>query len=287
MRDLSVDIITPSYNQAAYIGDTIKSVKNQTYEDITHRVIDGGSDDGTVDILKQYDNIDWVSEDDRGQTHAINKGFERADGDIVGWLNSDDPLVYQDTVETVVEHFSKTGADILVGHSITIGPDNELLRAHYIPEFDREQLKYNCYLFQPSIFFHSEVTKNNKLNEKRDYSMDYEYWLRLGGQDYEWAHAGEILSADRNHPERKIIAQADKSRADTDRLRQQYGIDQDLNFSLKQTLESIRLRGRRVRALPMQLELLNTPQERFAFDLRRQSSIVSMWTQLFGRKLSL
>ena len=86
-----VSIITPSYNHAAYIEQTIKSVREQEYPHIEHIVIDGGSTDNTVDILRRYeDRLTWVSEKDGGQTNAINKGFRKATGDIMAWLNSDD-----------------------------------------------------------------------------------------------------------------------------------------------------------------------------------------------------
>src|SRR3954462_10407633 len=86
-----VSIITPSYNHAAYIEQTIKSVREQDYPNIEHIVIDGGSTDNAVEILRKYeDRLTWVSERDGGQTNAINKGFRKATGDIMGWMNSDD-----------------------------------------------------------------------------------------------------------------------------------------------------------------------------------------------------
>ncbi|MEC4686370.1 MAG: glycosyltransferase family 2 protein [Nitrospirota bacterium] len=94
MNVLKVSIITPSYNQGQFIEETILSVKNQDYPNIEHIVIDGGSTDGTLDILKKYDkDIIWLSEPDNGQTHAINKGLRMATGEIIAWVNSDDLLL--------------------------------------------------------------------------------------------------------------------------------------------------------------------------------------------------
>src|SRR5690242_2268039 len=96
MKPLSFSIVTPSFNQAAFIQDAIFSVTKQRAEQVEHWVIDGGSTDGTIDLLRLHSDsntgktLQWVSEPDRGQSDALNKGFSRATGDIVGWLNSDD-----------------------------------------------------------------------------------------------------------------------------------------------------------------------------------------------------
>jgi len=283
MVSLSVSVVTPSYNQSAFIRDTIKSIRRQTYADITHIVVDGDSDDGTIAILEEYDCLQWTSEPDRGQTHAINKGFERADGDVVGWLNSDDLYVYRDTVAHAVEAFETTGADIVFGHAITIGPDNELSRVHYIPEFSRSKLRRHCYIMQPSILFRRRVVEENGLNEDRNYSMDYEFWLDLADQ-YDWHHLDRVVAADRNHPARKIISDSSASRADTQALRAERGIDRTLSFKLMQLWDSLDLRWRRVRALPLLQSLERAPTDAFAFGLQRPEGAQLLRTQLLGPK---
>ena len=85
-----ISIVTPSYNSAKFIEDCIQSVLKQNYPNFEHIVIDGGSTDGTVEILKQYPHLKWISEPDEGQSDALNKGFKMAEGDILGWLNADD-----------------------------------------------------------------------------------------------------------------------------------------------------------------------------------------------------
>jgi glycosyltransferase involved in cell wall biosynthesis len=82
-----ISVVTPSLNQGMYIEENIKSVLNQKYPNFEHIIIDGGSTDGTIDILKEYRHLIWISEKDRGQSEAINKGFRKAKGDIIGWLN--------------------------------------------------------------------------------------------------------------------------------------------------------------------------------------------------------
>ncbi|RZK26019.1 MAG: glycosyltransferase, partial [Flavobacterium sp.] len=103
-----ISIITPSFNQCQYIEQTILSVLNQNYPNLEYIVIDGGSTDGTVDILKKYDGriAYWTSEPDKGQTDALNKGFERATGDIVNWINSDDYYA-PDTLAQVAASFAR------------------------------------------------------------------------------------------------------------------------------------------------------------------------------------
>ena len=89
---LKISIVTCSYNQAEFIRQNIESVLNQNYPNFEHLIIDGGSTDGTIEILKEYPHLNWVSEPDRGQSDALNKGFRKASGDIIAWINSDDML---------------------------------------------------------------------------------------------------------------------------------------------------------------------------------------------------
>lgn len=283
----SVSIVTPSYNQAEFIGETIESVRRQTYDDVTHVVVDGESDDGTLEILRRHDShLDWTSEPDEGQADAINMGFDRADGDIVGWLNSDDPYVYRSVVADVVEVFERTDADVVFGHAITIDRDNVLRRVHYIPRFDAAKLRRHCYLIQPSVFFRGHVVDEYRLNSEREYSMDYEFWLDLAGE-YTFRRFDGVVAADRNHPNRKIIADAEGSAADTSALRRERNIDTALWFRLMQVLDSGELRLRRLRSLPLLAELLEASPEQFAFDLETMSLLRTLRTQLVGKKKGL
>ncbi|MFA9517439.1 glycosyltransferase family 2 protein [Halopenitus sp. H-Gu1] len=282
----SVSIVTPSYNQAQYIQETIESVQQQRYENLTHHVIDGGSNDGTIDILNEYDDIEWISEPDRGQSHAINKGFDRVNSDIVGWINSDDVYVFKRTIDDVVNAFKQTDADIVFGHALLIGPASELLRSHYIPRFNKKKLERICYIIQPSVFFRGYVVDENRLNEDREYSMDYEFWLDLAEQ-YDWYRLDRIISADRNHPDRKIIKHSEQSYNDTQALRNEREIDQDAMFFLKQTIDKISLRWYRVRMLPQLLRLYQIPRDEFAFNFVRPSLPSVLRTQLLQRKKQL
>ena len=101
----SVSIITPSFNQGCFIGRTIQSVLNQGIEDLEYLVFDGGSTDDTIDILRRHEpRVKWISETDRGQAHAVNKGLARCQGEIIGWLNSDD-IYYPNAIHAVCRAF--------------------------------------------------------------------------------------------------------------------------------------------------------------------------------------
>ncbi len=106
-----ISIVTPSYNSAEFIEDCIQSVLKQNYPNFEHIIIDGGSTDGTVEILKKYPHLKWISEPDEGQSDALNKGFKKAEGDIIGWLNSDD-VYLPGTFNKVADILSNDKIDI-------------------------------------------------------------------------------------------------------------------------------------------------------------------------------
>ena len=101
---MKISVVTPSYNQGEFIEDAINSVLNQDYDDFEHIIVDGLSTDNTIDILKKYDHLKWVSEEDDGQSDALNKGFKKASSDTICWLNADDYLL-NDTFNTFIRHW--------------------------------------------------------------------------------------------------------------------------------------------------------------------------------------
>ena len=220
-----VSVVTPSYNQAQFIEENILSVKSQDYPNIEHIIIDGGSTDETMEILKKYEgtyNLRWVSKPDEGHADAVNKGFAMAKGEIIGWLNSDDVYFDRGTVSAVVEAFQKhPEADIIYGDCAYIWEDGTILRVQCVPSFRYSRLLRGCFLEQPAVFFRRHVVENHKLDKHIKLAIDYEYWLRIG-RLYHFVHIPRILAADRNHRGRISVAQADKLKAVGAQLREQY-----------------------------------------------------------------
>jgi glycosyltransferase involved in cell wall biosynthesis len=179
-----VSIITPSYNQGKYIEATIKSVLMQTYNDVEYIIIDGGSNDNTLEILKSYEKkLYWVSEPDRGQTHAINKGIKMSKGEIIGWLNSDD-LYLPNAIEIVVNYFRiYHEVGLIYGKCQNIDTNGVFMKEykHYEGFNLNRLLNVNSGMLpQQSAFFRKQlVDKIGFLDEELNYGMDYDYWIRI------------------------------------------------------------------------------------------------------------
>ena len=228
-----VSVITPSYNQAEFLEDTIRSVRHQSYPAVEHVVVDGESDDGTLDVLRAHDEeLDWVSEPDEGQADAINKCFDRATGDIVGWLNSDD--VYFDTgvLERVVRYFEAYDADVIYGDVGVIDGNSDVLKLFVVPEFDYGRLLRGCFIEQPALFFRDHVLREHRLDTNLDIVMDYEFWLRLA-REFEFRHVPDVLAGDRNHSKRKILDRREELTREAMAVRRKYGatFGQDQRFA--------------------------------------------------------
>lgn len=286
-RNPLVSIITPSFNQGNFIKDTILSVKNQDYPTLEHIIIDGGSADQTINILKKYEdsyNMKWISEPDEGQTDAILKGLELSKGNIATWLNSDDLYVYKDSISSVVKAFNNwPEVKIIYGHAIKINSENKIMRIKVVPEFSYERLKHYDFIIQPSCFWRNEIHREQKLNLSLNYSMDYEYWLRLG-KDYKWRRIKKIISADRNYPGRKIISYREESSKETRRLRKEFNVKENkaINFKRKLILGVERIKG-----LAFIPEIMTQPLRNFAFDVKRDNLFSFIKNQLIKKDREL
>ena len=184
-----ISIITPSYNQGHFIEETIQSVLSQNYPNLEYIIIDGGSTDNTVEIIKKYESqiSYWLSERDRGQTHAINKGLARATGDIIAYLNSDDYYL-PDTLFKVANYFRQhPETDLLHGRCRYVNEQNEKIGEQFgsITQFEEIVDLWGVWwrkqqFVQPEVFWSRRISDQiGAFNESLCYVMDYEYWGRI------------------------------------------------------------------------------------------------------------
>ena len=177
-----ISIITPSLNQGRFIDRTIQSVLSQNVPNLEYLVVDGGSDDDTQDILRSYgDQLTWVSEKDRGQADAVNKGIRMSSGEIIGWLNSDD-VYYPGALPAIVSFFEEhPEINVVYGDADMIDVEDQVIQPYSTEEWDLERLKEICFICQPAVFFKRRIVeKAGMLDDRLQFCMDYEYWFRLG-----------------------------------------------------------------------------------------------------------
>lgn len=207
-----ITVITPSFNQAAYLERTILSVLNQGYPNLEYIIVDGGSTDGSVDIIRRYaDRLTWwVSEPDQGQTDAINKGLRRATGDWVAWQNSDDiyyPGAFQDMATATAKH---PEAGLIVGDMMLINEHDHPLRdVRYVQPSYKALLAEGMVLTNQAAFWRRGVhTEIGLMREDLHFSFDYEWFLRLT-RYVKAIHVGHIWGALRLHDETKTNLHAE------------------------------------------------------------------------------
>lgn len=200
-----VSIVTPSYNQGRFIKQTIDSVLGQSYGDIEYRVVDGGSTDETVSILKSYGaRLNWISEPDKGQTDAINKGLARSTGEIRAYLNSDDVLL-PDAVEKVVKHFQRhPDLDLVYGRAMLVDEQGRKVGMYETADYSFDLLICQCCICQPAAFWRTRIAEAvGPFDDHLDYAMDYDYWLRIDRAGGRIEHLHETLASWRRYAETK------------------------------------------------------------------------------------
>jgi len=202
-----ISLITPCLNQEKFIERTILSVLNQDYPNLEYIFVDGGSTDGTLEILKKYaDKIIITSQKDSGQTEAINKGIRKSTGDVLAYLNADD-LLCPGALDKVGSTFKKENCLWLTGHCIVINETGKEVRT-FISKYKNFFLRFFRtfsflvilnYISQPSTFYRRQIIKKaGEYSENWDYSMDYDYWLRIA-KIFKLTYIDSDLSLFRTH----------------------------------------------------------------------------------------
>ena len=202
-----ISIITPSFNQGKYIEETIQSIINQNYPNLEYIIIDGGSKDSTVEIIRKYEEkIDyWISEPDNGQSHAINKGFKKATGEIINWINSDD-LLASDALFKIADAFIKNpDAQFIYGQNVHIKNNKNCplvknpksnLPAHYFYGFPYAQ--------QACFYKYSLLVKYGYIDENYSFTMDYDLFVRFAAH-IKFHQIDNLISYFRWHDESKTL----------------------------------------------------------------------------------
>ncbi|HEY9637596.1 MAG TPA: glycosyltransferase family 2 protein [Coleofasciculaceae cyanobacterium] len=175
-----ISIITPSYNQGKFLEATIRSVLLQGYPNLEYIVIDGGSTDQSVEVIKKYENhlFYWISEDDSGQAQAINKGLKQSSGEILGWINSDDIYV-KGAFYKIIKTFQENPDCIVVhGNRILINEGGDVIGWNYLPPFEPATLVYNV-CSETAFWQRFAMDKTGLLKESLKFAIDLEFFSRL------------------------------------------------------------------------------------------------------------
>jgi glycosyltransferase involved in cell wall biosynthesis len=226
-----VTVVTPSFNQAKFLEETIRSVALQNYRPIQHVVVDGGSTDGSVEILKRCANelgsseyvLDWISEPDRGMPDALGKGFSMARGAIVGWLNSDDVYFDRHVVEVAIEELKDNpDVDVVHGDVALISETGGLWMIWCFPRFDYNRVLRNYIIPQPTVFFRRAVVEQHPIGSLQTVGIDHVYWLEIG-RAHKFRHVHRVQAADRDHASRLSNAISSQWPEETKRFLEIYG----------------------------------------------------------------
>lgn len=220
-----VSIVTPCYNMARYLPETIESVLSQDYPNIEYIVVDGGSTDGTLDILESYkDRLSFTSGPDRGPSDAAHQGLKRSRGEIVTWLNADDSFL-PGAVRTAVGYFGEHPAtDVVYGEGWWIDEQGAVIERYPTLRFDPEVLERDCFICQPAAFMRASAYRRCELDPNVARSFDYDLWIRMAKAGLRFDSIPQYLANSRMHRGAKTIYErGEVFQASMQLLRRHYG----------------------------------------------------------------
>lgn len=210
MKNPLVSVVTPSFNQAEFLENTIQSVIGQDYPEIEYIIVDGGSSDGSIDIIQKYEShlAWWVAETDEGQADAINKGMAIAQGEIVAWLNSDDLYLPGAVAAAVASYQAHPQINFVYGNAITIDARGYPIKELVFPDWELEDLAGFRIICQPAVFMRREAFQAvNGLDRHYHFMLDHNLWVRIASLG-EIRHENQFWAAARHHEEAKNVSQA-------------------------------------------------------------------------------
>lgn len=223
-----ITIVTPSFNQGAYLEKTIRSVLLQGYPNLEYLIIDGGSSDQSVDVIKKYAPwIDfWVSEKDQGQSHAINKGLDKSSGELMGWLNSDDYYLPGALFKMAMAYLEDPSVGGIYGLGRLIDETELIEYTTSLVPVTKESLCAWCFgndFMQPSCLFTRKAWQEvGPIDESLNFALDVEYWIRIV-EKFHFKAINDVLSVTLSHPLAKTTSMRDRSHGELAVVCMRYG----------------------------------------------------------------
>lgn len=223
-----ITIVTPSYNQGAFLEKTIRSVLLQGYPNLEYIIIDGGSTDESVEIIKKYGPYltHWVSEKDRGQSHAINKGMELSSGELLGWLNSDDYFLPGTLFRLARAYMEDPSVGAIYGQGHIVNQDETVIYMPKLVQVTRESLFDWCFgndFMQPSCLFTQQAWRAvGPIDETLNFALDVDFWIRIADK-FVFRQLPDVLSISLSHPLAKTTSMRNRSHAELALVCMKYG----------------------------------------------------------------